>query len=116
MATVATNVASPIAIIDSFNVVDRGEVSDFLTARPYLISVLFEARERISRIFPVDTTVILDLARHPDPGSRPELVLRIVTPLPMSEGLARLDRLDEEWWLDALPHANGELTMVVWPA
>ncbi|HKG27368.1 MAG TPA: hypothetical protein VKB09_17080 [Thermomicrobiales bacterium] len=117
MTAVALKVSPPIETIERlFDVDDRDDIRDFLAARPHLVSVLREASERIPGSFPPGTKASLDLVHHPEPGSRPKLVLRIQTPLPMTEALARLDRLDEEWWLDVLPLARGEMTLVVWPA
>jgi hypothetical protein len=104
------------AIVRLFQATDPDRVRAFLSQRPLLRALLVEASDVLPRYFPIGTTSSLDVAQHPESGSRPELVLRINPPLPMSEALKQLDRLDEDWWLDELPRANGELTITVWPA
>jgi hypothetical protein len=116
MTAIAPTVSPPVDAIERLFLVDHpDDIRTFIAARPHLISILHEASERIPDSFPPMTKVSLDLVGHPESGSRPELVLRIQTSLPMAEALDRLDRLDEEWWLDTLPVAQGDMTLVVWP-
>lgn len=116
MTASAPTVSPPVDSIERLFLMDHpDDIRAFVAARPHLLSILHEAGERIPDSFPPMTKVSLDLVDYPESGSRPELVLRIQTPLPMAEALDRLDRLDEEWWLDTVPLAQGDMSLVVWP-
>jgi hypothetical protein len=45
--------------------------------------------------------------------SLPELFVYIQTPLPVTAAREKLEQLDEEWWLDALPRAGGRLNIAL---
>ena len=68
---------------------------------PQLVDVLFEARTKFDAYFSADTRSSLEVFIDPeDDHSAPRLFALILTALPSDEASARLDRLDEDWWLD----------------
>jgi hypothetical protein len=73
-----------------------------LHACPQLVEVLVEARVYLQRCFGPDPQVALEVVSDPEAESVDELFAYIVTSLPVDEALARLDRLDEDWFLDQL--------------
>jgi hypothetical protein len=83
-----------------FSFKDRNGVAQFLQEHPFLISVLFEARQKFDRYFDPETLSSLEVFTDPeDSGNDPKLFALILTDLPTSDASARLDRLDQEWWL-----------------
>jgi len=88
---------------------DAATVRRFLHACPQLVEVLLEARVYLQKHFGPDPQVMLEVVSDPEAESRDELFAYILTSLPVDEALARLDRLDEEWFLDQLDRINGQL-------
>jgi hypothetical protein len=78
-----------------------------------LVKLLHEAQRHVRSVFgPVP--VVLRFISDPDAGdAAPELYLYIQTSLPVAEAQARLERLDEEWWLDALPRGKGRVCIAL---
>lgn len=84
------------------------EVAEFLRDRPFLANVAIEARIHIARSFGVGTRVLLEVVTDPEAGDQ-QLMVFIQTKLEAEQALATLDRLDQEWWLKALPKTGGTL-------
>lgn len=82
-------------------------VRHFLGAYPQLIAVLLEAHVYLQKYFGPALQVTLEVVRDPEVEGVEELFAYILTPLPVDEALARLDRLDEEWFLDQLDRVGG---------
>ncbi len=87
---------------------DAAAVKRFLHARPQLAEVLLEARVHLQKYFGPDPQVALEVASDPETEGLEELFAYIRTPLPVDEALARLNRLDEEWFLDQLDRVDGQ--------
>ncbi len=85
------------------------EVSSFLQSNSFLIPLLFEARIHIERHFGWYAPAFLEVVSDPEAPDDRELYALIGTELPPGQALAKLERLDEQWWLDALPRAKGKL-------
>jgi hypothetical protein len=85
------------------------EVSQFLKAHPFLVSLAIEAHDKIGDYFGLQTTVILEVVTDPEAIGDRELFAFIQTSLTSQEALDRLDRLDQEWWLDAADRSEGKL-------
>lgn len=90
------------------------EVTAFLHEHPNLSAVLFEALAVIPRYFGDDAPLFLEVFTDPEaePATR-ELFVIVQTTVEPDEALARLDRLDEEWWLDASPDGSGILVISI---
>jgi len=81
---------------------DMPPVRRFLRAHPQLTEVLLEAHAHLQKCFGPDPQVALEVVSDPEAEGPDELFAYILTSLPADEALARLDRLDEEWFLDQL--------------
>lgn len=86
---------------------DERAVREFLDAHPHLIPFLIEAYSRIRRYFGTDATATLEVIQDPEADGE-TLFAYIRTPLPVDAAMDRLDRLDDEWFLDRLDQV-GEL-------
>jgi len=82
-------------------------VRRFLHAYPRLVKVLLEARLYLQKYFGPAPQVTLEVVSDPEVEGVEELFAYILTSLPVDEALARLDKLDEEWFLDQLDRVGG---------
>jgi hypothetical protein len=89
------------------------EVKEFLAAHPFLEPLLVEAYDKIGDYFGPQPDVVLEVVTDPEAIDDRELFVFIRTNLPPEEALDRLDRLDQEWWLDAADQADGKLCIHV---
>ncbi len=80
-------------------------VKSFLEEHPFLIPLLQEAHIQIKRYFP-NSDVVLEVVTDPEIPDEKQLVAFIVVEQTAEEASQALDRLDEEWWLDALDRAQ----------
>jgi hypothetical protein len=93
-------------------ITDRNAVRGFLTHRPFLVPLLFEAHSEIATFFagaPLRLAVVID----PEDENARHLTLSIMTSLPPSAAVDRLQALDTAWWLDAIDRARGALSTSV---
>lgn len=92
---------------------DQPSVIGFLVRHPPALRLLLEARTHLQKHFGLDPRVVLELVPDPYSDRADKLFAHICTSLPPQEALARLDRLDDEWFLDRLsqvsPHFNFNL-------
>lgn len=79
---------------------DAATVSSFLSAHPHLIEILFEAYPHLLEHLGPDLKVALKVVSDPEAEDSKRLFAYLLTSLPPEEALIRLDRLDEEWFLD----------------
>jgi len=86
---------------------DAEAVRRFLHAYPQLVEVLLEAHVYLQKYFGPDPRVTLEVVSDPEVEGMDELFAYIVTTLSVDEALARLDRLDEEWFLDQIDRVDG---------
>ncbi len=109
--------ATLLAIIESqrlhrleeiYSLRDPATVWHFLRTYPQLIEVLLEAPVHLQKYFGPDPQVTLEVVSDPEVEGMDELFAYILTSLPVDEALARLDRLDEEWFLDQLDRIDGQ--------
>ncbi len=77
-------------------------VQRFLRAYPQLTTVLLEAYAYLEKHFGPDPQVVLGVISDPEAVGREQLFAYILTSLPVDEAQVRLDRLDEEWFLNQL--------------
>ena len=88
---------------------DAATVWPFLLAHSQLVEVLLEAYPYLEEHFGPDPKVTLEVVNDPEAVTRKQLFAYIVTSLPPAKALARLDKLDEEWFLDQLDRVDGLL-------
>ena len=88
------------------------EVQAYLERHPHLVPLLSDVATALARFFPSEEPLRLQVIDDAD--TRTEHLYAIVrTSLPPDEAEERLDRLDEEWWLNAAAMAKGDLTIDV---
>ena len=103
-----------VSLVDLYRFTDREAVTDFLYRHDFLVDVLIEAREHIRTHFGPETPTALEVFYDlDDEHEEPELLALIETTLPAEEAAVHLDRLDETWWLDALPRSQYILTITL---
>lgn len=89
------------------------QVTMFLEANPFLVPLLFEVYGKIGQYFGPSPRVALEVVFDPEADHDVDLFALIQTHANPKEALACLDRLDEEWWLDALSRAQCKMTLDV---
>ena len=99
-----------------YGVRNDSNLAEFLGEHPDLFGLLRQARQKIREYFGSDAEVQLDLMADPDDRSSRELFLRIISKLRTKDALRILDRLDEEWWLNASLASQGNMNITVEPA
>ncbi|MDP2935423.1 MAG: hypothetical protein Q8O86_02915 [Dehalococcoidia bacterium] len=85
------------------------EVIEFLEDHPFLVALLFDAHPQIVKHFGPRPDAVLEVVVDPEAMADRELFALIRTHLPPRDALSRLERLDEEWWIEALERAQGAL-------
>ena len=104
--------AATVALRQAF--VLRGDVEGLTDEIPQLVPLLLEVRAQVVRFFGPDVPVVLELVQNPEAADAlPELFAYIQTRLPVPEAKARLEKLDEQWWLDALARGDGRLNVAL---
>ena len=102
------------SLADLYRFNDREAVTGFLHRHDFLVELLIEAREHIRTHFGPDTPAALEVFHDlDDEHGEPDLLALIETTLPPEEALMRLDRLDETWWLEAVPRSQFVLTITL---
>jgi hypothetical protein len=86
---------------------DGAAVSSFLLRHTSLSQLLRETHQQIKTVFGCDTAIALEVFTDPESDDGQQLFALIQTALPVDAALAQLQRLDQTWWLDAAPAANG---------
>lgn len=81
---------------------DAMAVQRFLQMHPHVVRVLLDAYPYLLKHFGPDPQVVLEVISDREAESWDQLFAYVCTPLPVNEALARLDRLDQEWFLDQL--------------
>ena len=106
--------AADIGSVEQFYML-RGpeEVAEFLRAQPVLVPLLLEAYPQIARHFGAGPEVVLEVVVDPEAVDDRQLFALILTGLPAEDALARLERLDREWWLGAMDKVQGSLCIDV---
>jgi hypothetical protein len=81
---------------------DATAVRRFLQMHPHVVRVLLDAYPYLLKHFGPDPQVVLEVISDREAESWDQLFAYVCTPLPVNEALARLDKLDQEWFLDQL--------------
>jgi hypothetical protein len=87
---------------------DVNDVTSFLEENSFLVPLLQEAYTHIKRHFP-DSDVVLEVVTDPEIMDEKALVAFIVVKQTAKEASQALNRLDKEWWLNALERAEDKL-------
>jgi hypothetical protein len=92
----------------------KGELVDgFLRENPSLSSLLFGAYGTVRKYFGPDAQMALEIVADPEALGDQQLFVLIRTELPRKEARARLAKLDRDWWLRALPAAEGKMEIAL---
>lgn len=97
-----------------FVLVDRDVVRGFLTHRPFLVPLLFEAQQEVQQFFP-GATLHLAVATDPEDESDRHLQLVIHSALSPECAVAQLQALDSAWWIDTIDRARHALSLSIAP-
>ena len=108
-AAVAVNQNMILALERIYSLRNAAAVRRFLRAHPQLLEVLLEAYIHLQRYFGSKPQVTLEVVSDPEVEGLEELFAYILTDLPVDEAMARLDKLDQEWFLDQLDRVDGRL-------
>jgi hypothetical protein len=77
------------------------KVSGFLQAHSFLVPLLMEAYSKIAKYFGPSPEVVLEIVIDQEAEDDRELFALVRVDLSLDEALRRLERFDQEWWLDA---------------
>jgi hypothetical protein len=92
---------------EAYSFRDALAVERFLDRHPQLIDLLIEAHAHVVKHFGPDVHVVLEVVVDPESDIGEQLFAYISTTLTPGEALDRLDRVDEEWFLNQLDVAGG---------
>ncbi len=84
------------------------QVRRFLGEHDFLVPLLVAAYDVTTRYF-APLSLALEVIADPDSMDDRQLVLFVVLQLTPAEAFAKLQRFDNEWWLDAMDEAQGHL-------
>lgn len=96
-----------------FNFKMPEEVFRFIEVRPFLVPLLCEAHQKIKEYFDRNPSVSLEISTDPEADGEGQLFVYIHTFLSPDEALAKLDKLDWDWWLEAMDRSRGYLCIDV---
>jgi hypothetical protein len=94
-------------LLNSFHVEHSSSVAKFLQRNLFLLELLIEASKKIKTYFENNVEMSLEVIADPENASSRQLYIFIHTQLETQDALLLLDKLDEDWWLDVAPKANG---------
>jgi len=97
----------------SFNITNRFQVTKYIIKHRYLIDLLLEAKRVIGKYFH-GSELYLEILSDPDiKKSNEQLVLNILTDLPVNDAIEKRNRFDKEWWLKNWSLAKGKLCITL---
>jgi len=88
-------------------------VENFVVENPSLSGLLFEAYKIIPGFFASEVKMALEVVADPEALGDRQLFVLIRTVLPRKEARQGLAELDQEWWLNALPRAEGKMEIAL---
>lgn len=91
-----------------YSVRDPIQVRTFLSEHAFLVPLLDAAHDIATRYF-APLSLALEVIADPDSTDDQQLVLFVVLQSTPAEAFAKLQRFDDEWWLDAVDEAKGRL-------
>ena len=86
------------------------ETTKFIKNNSFLVPLLLEA-EKVIREYFTDDELFLEVIHDAEDIDFEELIIFIHTNLSPKEALDRLDKIDEEWWIDASIKSKGKLNI-----
>lgn len=88
------------------------EVWGVLTTQSFLLSLLMEAHTEIRKHFPY-SPIFLDVVTDPEAPGSSELVASIAPTCDPDAAYAAYTQFVEAWWLDRLPAAAQQLSIII---
>jgi hypothetical protein len=95
-----------------YDIENPSDVDAYVLRYPFLAGLLDDAPARIAQHFGPYSGLSLEAPVDPEDGTQ-HLYLYVRTTAPFEDVLARRDRLDDEWWLDAMLAARTRMTIDV---
>lgn len=95
-----------LKIAKLYSVSNSSKLLRFLEKNRHLIPIVFKAYKEIRKRFPSEK-LILESVSDPEAENEEEVFVYILTSLSVGEAIARLNNLDEEWFLSELPRTKG---------
>lgn len=105
-AAAATNDLEDLERLYSFR--QPIQVRTFLGEHAFLAPLLDAAYDIATRYF-APLSLALEVIADPDTADDQQLVLFVVLQGTPAEAFEKLQRFDDEWWLDAMDEAKGRL-------
>ena len=87
---------------------DHEGVYEFLAQNQKLLELLRSVGVKLHDYFP-GSPLRLELIHDPEIENFSQLVVRVITELPVDDAMDRLDRFDYEWWLEHLCEAENKI-------
>ena len=103
----------PLAVLPKVHYRNDKEVGTFLTAQPRLIQFLQAAWPILTKHFGKEIELILEVITYPYAIAQDELVGWIQFAGSIDDGLAKLDRFVDEWFLDHMEEVNNQFNFNV---
>ncbi len=97
----------------TFELRNEAQILDFVEEHASLAGLLSEAQAKIAEVFGPETRVALELVTDMDSPNEVELFALIGADMSVEEARARMNRLDEDWWLDAVTRTDGLMNIDV---
>lgn len=85
------------------------EVDAFFDRYPFLVLLLKESVDPLKAHFGETAILSVTVENDPEVEGWEYLVIAFRTTLPADQAQAQLDAFDADWWLDALPRAQGKV-------
>ncbi len=95
--------ASSYGLRELFEYRNHDKMALYLRMYPELTSFLEESRYYLTKHFGVAAKFTLEVVRDPE-AQQQQLMVYINTALPVDQALQRLEKLDDEWFLDHTNH------------
>lgn len=111
-STVSVSLPKSDFLEQVYSVRDSVNVRAFLVRYPFLISLLLEARPKISKYFP-GKDVSLRVVADPEVTEDEQLMVLVIETSSPDEVYGRLERFDNDWWVGAVDRAEGKLCIDV---
>lgn len=100
-------------IINLYTISDPLETFKFIVEQQTIISLIVEAHDKITSLFPTER-LGLEIKTDPEIAGSRSLWITIYTKLEVDEAFEKLTILDDTWWLEALtsvPKSNLHINL-----
>jgi HEPN domain-containing protein len=109
LASTTEGIISMDTLVPFYTLRRPDEVKEFLQTYPFLLPLIIEAYSKIQTYFESDPSLVLEVVTGQDTPGDCQLVVFIQTNRQPEDALARLDRLNAEWWREASHRSQNKL-------